>query len=181
MGLFGSPRVEGEDLKRCLEYLEAEARIIAFQTKEAKLYSSKTLQYGKSIKENPTAVQEMYEAAKRLAQASAEVLRRHHEIKDVPEVAKGVRSAWRLMLRANAMWAITAEELAEEMSTGLNPDWSYVQQLVEDYEKARARAESEHKKLVKRMKVSTEQLTAIFTGAPSVDSSHNTGEPTTNQ
>ncbi len=181
MGLFSSPRIEGEDLKRCLDYLESEVKVIAFQTRETDLFNSTMTQYVSSIRQNPTAAEEVYKAANRFVQASREVLRRHHEIKDIPEAATKARSVWRAALNATAMWAITSAEEIAGTITGMPPDWGYVQRLIDDYKRARRRAQAEDKSFIKRLELSAEDIAAIIARAAKDDSVYGNWQPPTNE
>jgi len=167
MGLFGSPKIDGNELQQCLACFEAETKVIAFQTKEADLYNNAMVKYSNSIMENPSAAMEAYKAAKRLSQAATEILRRHGEIKDVPDAASLMHFAWHATFLANAAWASATAMAIESMAKGMSPNTVYVQQLVEEYQKAWKRADDEDKKFLKRLKVNAEDIAKIITRATS--------------
>jgi len=169
MGLFGSPKIDGKELQECLACFETETKVIAFQTKEADLYNNAMVKYGNSIMENPLAASEACKAAKRLSQAATEILRRHEEIKNVPTAASAMHFAWHATFLANAAWASATVAAIETMVKGMNPHTMYVQQLVEEYQKAWRRADDEDKKFLKRLKVSAEDIAKIVARATAID------------
>jgi hypothetical protein len=169
MGLFGSPKIDGNELQQCLACFEAETKVIAFQTREADLYNNTMVKYGNSIMENPSAAIEACKAAKRLSQAAAEVCRRHGEIKDVPTAASIMHFAWHVTFLANAAWASATAAAIEAMAKGMNPNTMYVQQLVEEYQRAWRRADDEDKKFLKRLKVNAEDIAEIVARATTID------------
>jgi uncharacterized UPF0160 family protein len=63
------------------------------------------------------------------------------------------------------------------MAEGMNPHTMYVQQLVEQYQKAWRRADAEDKKFLKRLKVSAEDIAKIVARATSIDAIDDDWEP----
>ncbi len=177
MGLFGSPKIDGKELQECLACFEAETKVIAFQTKEADLYNNALVKYGNSIMENPLAASEACKAAKRLSQAATEILRRHEEIKNVPVAASAMHHAWYVTFHANTAWASATAKAIEAMAESMNPHTMYIQQLVEEYQKAWRWAENEDKKFLKRLKVSAEDIAKIVARATTIDETDDDWEP----
>jgi hypothetical protein len=175
MGFFGSPKIDGKELQECLACFEAETKVIAFQTKEADLYNNALVKYGNSITVNPMAASEACKAAKRLSQAATEVLRRHEEIKNVPVAASPMHHAWYVTFYANAAWASATAKAIEAMAEGMNPHTIYIQQLVEQYQKAWRRAEDEDKKFLKQLKVGAEDIAKIVARATAIDATDDWG------
>lgn len=169
MGLFGSPKIDGKELQECLACFEAETKVIAFQTKEADLYNNALVKYGNSIMGNPLAASEACKAAKRLSQAATEVLRRHGEIRIVPATASAMHHAWYVTFYANAAWASATAKAIEAMAEGLNPNMTYIQQLVKEYQKAWRNARDEDKKFLKQLNVSAEDIAKIVARATTID------------
>ncbi len=169
MGLFGSPKIDGSQLRECLAYFEAQTRVVTFQTKEAELYNDAMVKYGNSITQNPLAASEACKAAKRLSQAATEVLRRHEKIENVPVAAAAMHHAWYVTFYANVAWASATSRAIESMAEGMNPNTAYVQQLVGQYQRAWRRADDEDKKFLKRLKVSAEEIAKIVARATSPD------------
>jgi|GEM_PF-1250409 hypothetical protein len=161
MGLFGSSKIDSDELQQCLAYWEAQNKVTAFQTKEADLYNNAMVKYGNSISQNPSAASEACKAADRLSQAATEVLRRHNEIKNIPAAALAVHSAWRATFFANEAWTYATAAAIEAMSRGMSPNTAYVQQLVKEYQKAWRRAQDEDKKFIKRLRVNEEDIRRI--------------------
>jgi hypothetical protein len=162
MGLFSNPKIEGDELQQCLAYFEAETKVITFQTKEADIYNNAMVKYGNSIIKNTLAAKEACKAVKRLTQSAAEVCKRHEEIKDIPTAAQAMRYAWHLTFLANLAWASATAAAIEAMANDMDPNVLYVQQLVEEYQKAWRIADDEDKKFINRLKVSGEDIAQIM-------------------
>ncbi|MFC2063414.1 hypothetical protein ACFLS8_05700 [Chloroflexota bacterium] len=162
MGFFGDPKIDGYELKQCLDCFEAETNITAFQTKEADFYNDVMVKYSNSIMEDPSAAREASKAAKRLSQAATEIIRRHDEIKSVPSAASEMHYAWHVTFLANAAWASATAATMDAMANGLDPNLVYVAQLMEQYQTAWSRTQNEDKKFVKRLKVSSEEIERII-------------------
>jgi phosphohistidine swiveling domain-containing protein len=172
MGLFSSSKIEGSELQECLAYFEAETRVIAFQTKEADLFNNAMVKYGNSVMQNPLAAEDMKKAANRLSQAAAEILKRHEKIKNVPIAASAMRSAWHETFLANATWASAMVTAIESnifaflsAAQGMNPQIKRAQQCAEELQKAWQRADTEDRKFLKRLKVSSEDTAEILSRA----------------
>lgn len=175
MGLFGSPKIDGKELQECLACFEAETKVIAFQTKEADLYNNAMVKYGNSISAAALAAKDMKKATKRLSQAATEILKRHEEIKNVPDAASAMHSAWHATFLANAAWASAMVTAIESnifallaVAKGMNPQIEYAQQLAKELQKAWRRAEDEDKKFLKQLKVDAEDIAKIVARATTV-------------
>ena len=176
MGLFGGPKIDGKELQECLTYLEAENKVIAFQTKEADIYNNAMVEYGNSIMQNPAAAEDMKKATKRLSQAAAEIIKRHEKIQNVSVVAMAMHSAWHTAFLTNTDWASAMVKAIESnifallnTAKGMSPEIEYAQQLAEKYHKDYRKAEDEYKKLLKRLKISAEDKDKILASANIVD------------
>lgn len=172
MGLFSSPKIEGKELQECLACFEAETRVIAFQTKEADLYNNLMVQYGNSITVNVSAANEARKAAKRLSQSATEVLQRHEKIKNVPHAASAMHYAWYLNILAYKAWAFATASAIESMANGMNPNMGYVQQMVNEYQKAWKAAKTEDSKFLKliRASLNPDEIANIIARATSPNS-----------
>jgi hypothetical protein len=175
--------IDKKELQECLVYFEAETKVIAFQSKEADLFNSAMVEYGNSIMENPLAAKKMKISTNRLAQSATEVLRRHEEIKNIPFSASAMRSAWHVAFLVNASWASAMVEAIEsnifaflKQSEGMNPEIGYAQQLTLEFKKAWRKADEESKKLLKKLKVSAEDIEEIMARATTAATS-DTWEP----
>ena len=94
--LFGQPKIQGDELQKCLTYLAEEWKLKAFQEKEVDLYNNALLECGNSISTDSQAAKEVYRAAKRLVQSARELLKRRGKITSIPEAASAMYSAWQL-------------------------------------------------------------------------------------
>lgn len=171
------PKAVNTEYQECLDYFEAETKVIAFQTKEADIYNNAMVKYGNSVTENPLAAKEACKAANRLSQAAIEVVRRHDALKPVPIAASAVHYAWHLTLLANATWASATFSAIEAMAEGMTPNMNYVQQLVKEYQKAGKSAQKEDKNFLKRLKVSADEIADIVSRATALDSDADDWEP----
>lgn len=163
MGLFGKPKIEGDELKRCLAYFEAESRVTAFQTREADIYNNTLVKYLDSIAKDQSAAREVHNAANRLLRAAHEVMRRHKAIESVPDAASAMRYAWHITFLAYASWAEAAASGTEAMAKGMTPQYRYVQQLLNEHQTAWRRADEEDKKFLKKLKVTANDIADIVT------------------
>jgi hypothetical protein len=175
--------IDSKELQECLVYFEAETKVIAFQSKEADIFNSAMVEYGKSITESPLASKKMKISTNRLAQSAAEILRRHEEIKNIPFSASAMRSAWHVAFLVNAAWASAMVEAIEsnifaflKQAKGMNPAIGYAQQLTLEFKKAWRGADEENKKLLKKLKVSAEDIEEIMARATTA-ATNDTWEP----
>lgn len=162
MLLFGNPKIEGDELKRCLAYYEAQLRVTAFHTKEADLFNNALVKYLNSVKENPVAANEMCKAADRLVQAAHEVNRRHEEIQPIPDAASAMHFVWRVTFQSVTAWAEANLSSIEALANGMTPDKAYVQHLVDEYQAAWRKAQEEDKKFLRRVKVTAGEIERIL-------------------
>jgi hypothetical protein len=133
--------------------------------------------------ENPLAAKKMKISTNRLAQSATEALRRHDEIKNVPFSASAMRSAWHVAFLVNAAWASAMVEAIEsnifaflKQAKGMDPEIGYAQQLTLEFKKAWRRADEENKKLLKKLKVSAEDIEEIMARATTA-ATNDTWEP----
>ena len=85
--LFGQPKIQGEELRKCLAYLEEEWKLSAFQEKEVNIYNDARARWITSMSPDSHAVKEMRKTADRLAQAASEIIRRRGDMLSIPEAA----------------------------------------------------------------------------------------------
>lgn len=162
MWLFGNPKIEGTELKRCLAYYEAQFRVTAFQTKEADLFNNTLVKYLNSVKENPVAASEMCKAADRLVQAAHEVNRRHEDIQPIPDAASAMHLVWHVTFQSVTAWAEANLSSIEALANGMTSDKAYVQHLVDEYQAAWRKAQEEDKKFLRRVKVTAREMDRIL-------------------
>jgi hypothetical protein len=178
MGLFDSPKIDGDMLQQCLVYFEESSKVVSFQTKEADIYNNALEKYGNSITENPFAAGEMNKAAKRLLQSVNEVVRRYENINTVPNPALFAHSAWQHTLSSCMRWATETESAIDSVSRGMEPNFFDVQKFVNEYQKSWKKAKDEDVKFLKRLNVSPEEIANIVARALSFASEDN-WKPTT--
>jgi hypothetical protein len=170
MGLFGGTKIDGIELQKCLEYFEQETKVVTFQTKEADLHNNTMVKYGNSIADNSLAASEAVKSARRLSQSANELIRRHQNIKNVPSAASPASYAWDITLSSYLAWASANAAAIEAMANHMSPNWTYVQQLANENQKARKKANDEDLKFLKRLKVNTDEIAKIIARATSLNS-----------
>ena len=146
-----SIKIEGQQLQDCLEYFEAQSKVVAFQVKEAELFDSTEIT-------GDNYIETMYKAAKRRSQAANEVLRRHQAIKSVPSAALQVHRAWYDTIIANQAWASAYAEAFEAMANGKRADLVRIQQLEEECQRKMKSADEEERNFVKRLVISNNYI-----------------------
>ncbi len=162
MWAFGTPKIEGDELERCLAYYEAQGRVAAFQTKEADLFNNTLVKYLYSVKDNPVAASKMCKAADRLVQAVHEVNRRHEAIQLIPDAASAMHIAWHITYQSVTAWAEATLSSMEALADGMIPDMAYVKHLVDEYQEAWRKAQEENKRFLMRIKVEAGEITGIL-------------------
>ena len=164
-GLFPfshKPRIEDEERERCLTYTKAVGNISAFWDREATLFNNTLVRYLDSITESPVAASEVCKAANRLVQAAKEVIHRHEPIQPIPDAALQMQSAYIAFLISLKDWAESTLEAMETLANGLTPHYEYVQQLMEERESAWHEVQTEEKKLLGRLGLSTPEIKALL-------------------
>lgn len=176
MGLFGSPKIDGEELQQCLTYLEAESNLIALQSREADLFNNSMIEYGNSIINNPSATEDMKKATQQLARVATEILKEHDDIKDVPAAVSTMHSAWQTAFLINSSWASAMVKAIESnifaflaTAKDISPEIIHAQQLAEEYHKAYNDAQNEFRRLLKKLKLSAEDKYRIEARAAAID------------
>ena len=160
--LFGSPKIQGDELRRCSAYLEEEWKFKAFQEKEADLYNNALVKYGKSISTDSRAAKEVCQAVNRLAQSASEILRRRGEMTSIPDVAPAMYFAWQLTYSDYSTWATAQAVAIEAAVNGMEPYGERVRDLLSQSEKSRHEAEKEEKKLLKRLRLNDAEARQLF-------------------
>jgi len=92
--LFGEPKIQGDEFRKCLEYYSEETKIVVFQTREADLYNNALVKYGNSIPTDRRATKEMCQAANRLVQAANDILQCRAKMASIPNAASAMYFAW---------------------------------------------------------------------------------------
>ena len=163
--LFSKPKIEGDELQKCLAYLEEEGKLVIFRGKEEDLYNNASVKYGKSVATDSHAAKEMCRAANRLVQAASEIIRRRSEMTSVPDVASAMYFAWEKSYLAY-LASTTAESAAwEAEASGMKPDYEYLRRLFIKSEDLRRKALQEERKLAKRLKLSGDVIRRMYNNA----------------
>lgn len=173
MGLFGKPKIEGKELQECLTYLDALGEVIACHSREADLYNDAMIQYGNIVMKDPSlAAEDMKKATKRFSNAATDIIKRHGEIEDIPVAASATHSAWQTTFLANEAWTSAMVSAIESdssallaQSRGKNLQIAHAEQLAIEYRKVWCKSEDEYKKLLKQLKISSEERDKIFARA----------------
>lgn len=156
------PRIEDEERERCLTYTKTVGNISAFWDRESTLFNNTLVRYLDSITESPVAASEVCMAANRLVQAAKEVIHRHELIQPIPDAALQMQSAYIAFLISLKDWVESTLEAMETLANGLPPHYEYVQQLMEKRESAWHEVQTEEKKLLERLGLSTPEIEALL-------------------
>jgi hypothetical protein len=147
--------IPAEEREALLAYLKEEWKIAGFQDLEAERYNNDAAKYGNA---NPgtAAFAKMIAAAKRLSRAATELDRRHSTLGPIPDEASSTYVAWQVMYMAYEEWASTILATCQAYEAGVMPNAARIQQLFDQMEKCRERAQNEEGKLARRLKVRVE-------------------------
>jgi hypothetical protein len=178
MGFLSSrPKIEGDELQKCLAYLEEEGKLVVFRGKEEDLYNNALVKYGKSVAIDSRAAKEMCRAAKRLAEAASEIIRRRGEMVSIPDVASAMYFAFQKSYLAYSQH-VTAECAAwEAESNGMKPDYEYLRRLSLQSEDLRLKALKEERKLAERLKLSGDVIRSVYNNAQAAVATENWQPP----
>jgi len=163
--LSGRPKIEGEELQKCLAYLEEEGKLVVFRGKEEDLYNNALVKYGKSVAIDDHAAKEMFRAAKRLAAAANEIIRRRSEMVSVPDVASTMYFAFQKSYLAYSQHVEAECAAWETESNGMKPDYEYLRRLSLQSEDLRLKALKEERKLAERLKLSGDVVRGMYNNA----------------
>jgi len=163
--LLGKPKIEVDELRKCLQYLEEEGKLVAFRAKEEDLYNIALAKYGKSVSTDSHAAEEMCKAANRLVQVANEILRRRAEMVSIPDVASDHYWASQKSYVAY-LQSVKAESAAwEGEAKGMHPNYEYLRRLFLQSEDLRRKVLKENAKLGKRLKLSRDVLRKMYNDA----------------
>jgi len=172
MSLFGEPRVEGEERERCLAYLDEMSKLSWFLNHESEQFTYTWDMYITTIAANPAGASQLHlgrKAASRLLQAAREAIRRHEELKPVPDAALPLYAADSLFLLRTKEWAegtvVAAEDLAngltpetvEPLARGLLPHQEYLEHLIQQHQSAWREVGQENKRFLKRLRLTASE------------------------
>lgn len=159
--LFGAPKLDRDELSKCMEWLGKQYEITGFQDKEAELYNNAILRDGNSLTTSPEAAMRIVKAVKRMVQAATELVVRNDNMKPIPEAATAAHYAWSLVFMQWKSWATAQCTAIESMAEGSNPRSEYVQELMQQFATLEEQAKKEEEKLLKRMNRSGATLADI--------------------
>lgn len=153
MGPFHKPKpkIEGDELQRCLAYYDAKLKVTAFQKREADLFNT-TLAMFRDSETTPLAASTMCNAANRLVQAAHEVSRRHERIESVPNAALAAHRAWHYTIQCSIAWAEATLQAIDASENGWAPHYDdFLKQLTDKYRLAKREAGREDEQLLVRL------------------------------
>ncbi|MBE0449019.1 MAG: hypothetical protein IBX64_13175 [Actinobacteria bacterium] len=150
--LHGEPKIQDDEFRQCLAYLEEEWRLKAFQEKEADLYNNALVKHGRSISADSVAAKEVCRAASRLTESASEILRRRSKMSPVPDAASAVYFAWQLTYLDYSSWSTAQCAAVEAVVNGMEPCGERVGALLAQSETSRHKAEKEEKRLLRRLR-----------------------------
>jgi len=162
---FGEPQIEGDELQKCLAYLQEELKLAAFQNKEATLYQNASVKYGDATSIDSPALKEKYRAANRLAQAADEIVKRRGKMGPIPDAASAGCSAWQLAYSDYSAWVSALSAAAEAIADGIEPPVRQVLKLASQFQKSRYAARDEGKKFLDHLGLDGNMIQKLLNGA----------------
>ncbi|HEY93119.1 MAG TPA: hypothetical protein G4O17_05190 [Dehalococcoidia bacterium] len=147
----GEPRIEGDELQKCLDYLQEELKLAAFQDKEATLYKNASAKYIDAPLTDNLAPKERCRAANRLAQAAGEIVNRRYRIEPIPDAASAAYSAWQLAYLDYSAWVSALSAAIEAIASDIEPPARQVLKLASQFQKSRNIARTEGNKFIDRL------------------------------
>jgi hypothetical protein len=148
---FGEPQIEGDELQKCLTYLQEELKLAAFQNKEATLYQNASVKYGDVTSMDSHTLKEKCRTANRLAQAADEIVKRREQMGPIPDTASAAYSAWQLAYSDYSAWVSALSAATEAIADGIEPPVRQVLKLASQFQKSRYVARDEGKKFLDRL------------------------------
>ena len=171
MGLiFGSPKIQGEELRKCLDYLEEEFKTSAFHEKESKLFENVMLECSIKGMHGKELQQRISSASNRLAKAAEQIMKRREKLGNIPDAASATYFAWHRMYSAYSVY-MTEESAQQAKHTKVSipipqkDEIERILKLTQEYVKYKAEAAKEHYKLLKRLKLSDEETQELLNNA----------------
>ena len=165
MGLFGEPKIHGDELRKCLAYYEQELKVKVFQEKEADLYNNAVVKYGNSMTTDSLASREMCQAASRLSQSASAILKRRGGMASISDAASLMYLAWQMTYSDYSAWASAQYAAIQAVADGMQPNVERVRELLSQSEKFRHKAENEEKKLIKRLNLNINDISRMLSNA----------------
>lgn len=159
--LFGKSKIKGDELSKCLAYLEEEWKLTAFQEKEADIYNDALVKYGSLMEIDRNAAKEMCQAINRLLQSASEILGRRSRISSVPDVASVSFSAWQSTYTSYLTWTQAQAAVIQALADGTEPNVRRSTELISKSENHRSIAMSELRILLKRLDISGKELQGL--------------------
>ena len=159
--------------QQCLAYYQEELNFKAFQEKEADLYNEAVVKYGMSVGTDDRAAKEMLRATKRLVESANEILRRRSQMAGVPDMASATYFAWQTTYSDYLAWASAQAAAVSAVAKGMVPHGKRVQELLEESEKSRRRAEGKEKRFLKQLMITGDEVRRMLTEASTVVGSQN--------
>ena len=165
MRFLNSVKIDSNQLRECLHYLEESCQIAAFQAKEADSYNKTLVKYGNSAPDDPKGITETLKATNRLAQAAKEALERHEDIDQIPVPASSMHYAWWATYRAYSAWTSAKNKAITAGEYGIGIETASIEKLMREYQKAWIKVEKEEKRFLKHLKLNTDGVSKIIARA----------------
>ncbi len=165
MRFLNNAKINSNQLRECLHYLEESCQIAAFQAKEADSYNETLVKYGNSAPDDPTGTTEILKATNRLAQAAKETLERHEDIDQIPVSASSMHHAWWATFKSYSAWASAKNKAITAGEQGEGIETTSIEKLMKEYQRDWIKAEREEKRFLKHLKLNTDDVSRMFARA----------------
>ena len=165
MGVWGRPKLQDEERRNCIAYLEEQWTIQSFQSKESDLYDNTVRSFSSSSVADSRVAEELCRATSRLVQSIEESRRRLRSISLVPDAASGAWHSWELRYSDYLAWARAQMTIAEALLS--NParaenELGRLIQLAIQRDKSLRKATDETTKLMRRLRLTEHEQTRLF-------------------
>ena len=137
-----------------------------FREKVDNTFSEGMMNYGRlAQKDEDKALEGMTKVAKHTLQAATELVRRKHEMTFIHGAALATSSAWETVYSDYEALAIAEAAAMEADLGGMTGEWDRVRELVRKVKKSIRKAQKEEKKLLKRLKLTGDEVRTILDNA----------------
>jgi arginyl-tRNA--protein-N-Asp/Glu arginylyltransferase len=164
MGLFsGKPKIQGDELDKCLVCLEEALKLMIFRRSEEALFKSALVEYGALVSTDNQAVQEIRQMARRLVLVASEILRRNGEMAPIPTAVSAVHAAWQKAYLAYSEYVKAEFAVWEAVANSMKPDFKRLRRFFSQSEDLRHKALREQEKFARRLKIDRDVTDKLLT------------------
>lgn len=162
--LVSGKKIPAEKRDQLLAYIGWEARLAAFQDREAEKYNLILTKYGGAVRPGNVPPQ-VLAATRRLSKVADELITRHSETDELSDEAAQTYSAWQQTYFAYQDWVSAALAAYEGLSEGASPSVQRVEALFAEQDRAKDGALKHEVKLARKLGIHADELQRILSEA----------------